>query len=122
MPTFIERPKPEQMLETLREARRQIDNRVEVFICYALSNVLLSKPWLRYTVRYLQDYVARSIAPAHTFDRWLAWELKGKVDYIPLEKAKETRLQWLDWMIAGLEEELVGIKASQAIESAGEQS
>lgn len=101
-----------QMAAALRKARIRIENHGSLYVCLALDGVADID---RYSRLLARQYVREQLEGFDSLEGWLAWHWTGAPSgSIKLQKAfitalsnrakmRETRLAWIDHMIATLE-------------------
>ncbi len=94
--------------ELLIEARRRIEERQNTFICSALMDAERDRDedrqWDYFNASYaLRLWIADMLLPYSTYDNWI-WQnhrhLMAPLHRLEqLEKLREGRLAWIDWML-----------------------
>lgn len=96
----MKRPKPEEMIEALTEARDELKSwgPLGLGICGRLS-------YFNPATEYLQRYITHQLGNRSCYlDEWLKeYRPELKVDKVSMQKY---RLQWIRWMIKGLQDEI----------------
>lgn len=96
--------------EILREARHLVEEDTFTFICLALRHARNKKVGTNDTTTNknlagLLQYIEESLEGCPTLERWLSVKHGLSVDEFSTEKLRQTRLNWIDWMIEQLEEQ-----------------
>jgi hypothetical protein len=99
----------------LKEARRLIENRQELYICYAIyrSTSLVENTYNRYVAAdKLCSFIQDALEECYYFGEWFSANRKGWKD--DMDSLRQYRLQWITWMIACLQEDLEALASSLA--------
>ena len=88
-------------VKLLKAAREDIRIGRYTFICQSLG--WHRTPWNTWHVDYLQEWVGQMIKPSATYGGWLMLNHRDLATGLTpeqfIEKAREGRLAWIDWMI-----------------------
>jgi hypothetical protein len=91
-------------IAALRKARSRIRGGIRHWICIALDDVGGQNPKLRNACTELIRYIAKALGRHSLLSDWV--HSRPHKFYVSWDDMQRNRLQWIDWMIACLEEDL----------------
>jgi hypothetical protein len=104
-------------IRLLKEARKIISRKDQKYICYALSSAARSMDWsiLKWGVyEKLTDYISKALGRHAYYQDWVKTNNKRLNLELDADSLRKYRLQWIDWMLCCLEEDLVAKKAKNS--------
>lgn len=113
----FKRPSPRTLIRALIKARKILADGNETYFCYTMSRVGSENPALFQATCYLKRYVHKQLGKHTYLDDWQSatkvrrealYKKHGVVyhRFLPHSERQKARIQWIDWMLAGLREEV----------------
>jgi hypothetical protein len=97
----------EAKIEVLTRARESIQAGMEPFICYAINRVVAKNKREDKSVDELLEYIEKSLGDNAFLSGWVrANRPKLHSKTYETNFMRKARLQWMDWMLSCLEEDL----------------
>jgi hypothetical protein len=93
----------------LKDARKSIKSEQDFFVCVAIESQQHKHG--HKATKYLRKWVTQMLDGHGTLEGWL---LNHRSHFPYLRNSKAHRVQWINWMIAQLDAELVGRQGSAA--------
>lgn len=85
----------ENKIKLLKLVRNRIENGYEFYICNASKKVAANNTSLKTADQQIRSYIMKALN-TYTLDDWILTH-QPKSEYI--NKMKQARLMWIDWMI-----------------------
>ena len=108
MKEYLTRIQIKKMIELLGMARFNIETQINDRISYALQSVdYETKSCYRREIAYLTNWVTYQLSPYYVLETWVSSRyLINERNEKYRQQSINTRLAWIDWMIAELAKEL----------------
>jgi hypothetical protein len=104
-------------IKVLLRARLRIEKKLDPYICWALAYVMdTSRSRIENDAAFaMKRYIHNSLGGMSTLDSWIVYRRKGKNllrDGYNADDVRQYRLQWIDWMVQDLHDQLAARQLS----------